>query len=104
MEGVQNEAGVRYTFGNLIIDMLCRYFGYRLTLKESDPSGGDVLNTSTGSRYDYVCWRLMCRSEDNEDIFTPTVVLETKHEQTLQLKAAAQVISYYSQAKQVDIF
>ena len=100
LEGMENEACVRFVIANPIIDMLCRYFNYRVTLEESDISkaSGDPLNTSPGSRYDYVCWKLMFKNTLTET-YTPVVVLETKHQAELNLKAAAQAIGYYSRAK-----
>ena len=101
---INNEAGVRYVFGNMIIDMLCRYFKYKITLEESDSVENAALNTSSGSKYDYVVWRLMLTEKDKERN-VPIVVLETKHENTLTLKAAAQAISYYPRSRQgIDNF
>jgi len=59
LKGIQNEAGVRKTIGNPIVDMLCRYMNCKLSLEEVDEFRDAPLNTSAGSRYDYICWRLM---------------------------------------------
>ena len=50
-----HDGGVRFAIANPIVDMLCWYFDYRVTLEESDyKSGDDALSTSPGSRHDLV--------------------------------------------------
>ena len=96
--GIRNEAGVRFAYANPIILMLCRSFGYCLTMEESDVSASDTLSTSSGSRYDYVCWRLMNKIPDGH-AYVPLVVIETKRTSDLLLDTVGQAIGYYSRSK-----
>ena len=82
---IKNEAGVRYFLGNMIADMLCRHFGYKLTLEQSDYNNKDALSTSAGSKYDYVVWQLMLTAQ-GRDTAAPVLVLETKHEKEFNSK------------------
>ena len=56
---IMNESEVRFVFGNMIVEILCRYFQSKLSLERSDCGEDASLNTSSGSRYDYVMWNLM---------------------------------------------
>ena len=96
--GTRNEAGVRFAYANPIILMLCRSFGYCLTMEESDVSATDTLSTSSGSRYDYICWRLMKTILDGH-AYVPLVVIETKRTSDLLLDTVGQAIGYYSRSK-----
>ena len=101
---INNEASVRHAIANPIINMLCKYFEYRVTLEEGENTDNDALNISSGSRYDYVCWKTMYKKNrwfDARTKYVPVVVIETKHQIDLNtnFNAVAQAIGYYSRAK-----
>ena len=102
---IQNETEVRFIFGNMIVEMLCRYFQFKLSLEQSDYGDDASLNISSGSRYDYVMWSLMYTGRtqldaiDSDPKGVPLIVIETKHQDDLSLATAGQAISYFSRAK-----
>ena len=96
---INNEAGVRYSYGNPIVEMLCEFFGYKLTLEDSMNDRGDLVTTSEKSKADYVIYTLM-KDKDNKDYSVSAVIIEVKHCKELNKNFAAQVMGYYCKAKQ----
>ena len=102
LKSIQNEASVRYTFANPLVDMLCSAFGYTLELEESIKDD-DLTRVSEKSKADYVLYRLYNKPEGTSSASVSesiaTVIMETKHIEKLNMKAVAQVMGYYCRAK-----
>ena len=100
LKSIQNEASVRHTFANPLVDMLCSAFGYTLELEESIKDDDRV---SEKSKADYVLYRLYNKPEGTSSASVSesiaTVIMETKHIEKLNMKAVAQVMGYYCRAK-----
>ena len=94
-----NEAGVRFCFANSIVVTLCEAFNLCVELEEETPDFGELVNTSTKSKTDYVCWKLYHKQVTGENMFTAAIVMEIKHLPTLNHNCIAQVMGYYSKAK-----
>ena len=94
-----NEAGVKFCFANPIVVMLCEAFNLGVELEKEMPDFGELVNTSTKSKTDYVCWKLYHKQVTGENMFTAAIVMEIKHLPTLNHNCIAQVMGYYSKAK-----
>ena len=47
---INNETGVRYAYGNPIVEMLCEFFDYKLILEDTMKDRGDLVTTSSQSK------------------------------------------------------
>lgn len=95
---VDNEAGVRYSYGNPIVEMLCEFFNYKLVLEDTMNDRGDIVTTSKKSKADYIIYALMKDTEGKEHAVS-AVIVEAKHCKVLATSAIAQVMGYYCKSK-----
>ena len=96
---IHNEAEVQISYGNPIVEMLCEFFGYKLTLEDSMNDRGDLVTTSEQSKADYVIYTLM-KDEHKKEYSVCAVIIEVKHCKELNKHFTAQIMGYYCKAKQ----
>ena len=95
---LRNEAGVRYTYGDPIVDMLVDGHGYTMQFQET--MNDNTTSISSRSRTDYACWNVYTLTGGSEEQVCVTV-LETKHQPpTKDMSCYSQVIGYYCAKRQ----
>ena len=88
---INNEATVRYAYGDPIVEMIIDSFDYKLEIEENIVDSDDALvDVSSGSRTDYCIWRLY-----NDSGSGCITILETKHMKKIEPKHYAQILGYY---------
>ena len=93
---IKNEAEVRFSYGNPIVEMLCEFFSYKLTLEDSMNDRGDLVTTSEQSKADYVIYTLT-KDAHKKEYSVCAVIIEVKH---CKEPFTAQIMGYYCKAKQ----
>lgn len=68
---IKNEAGVRFSYANPIVMMLCEAFNYSIEMEES--AAQNMVTVSKNSKPDFICWRLINKSQK-----VVAVVMEVK--------------------------
>ena len=89
---LRNECGVRYTYGDPLVDMLVDGHGYSMQFEET--IGDNPTSLSSRSRTDYSCWNVYTVTGGSEEQVCVTV-FETKHQRTVSTSCYAQVLGYY---------
>ena len=102
-----NEAEVRFAFGNPIVTMVCAIHGYFLTLEQrlSTPTAGTTRRSSVSSADgvteksvpDYVCYTIHQQNQHSQ-LKLAAVVVKAKCDANYNANAVAQVIGYYLRA------
>ena len=63
-----NKAGVRHSCGNPIVEMLCKFFNYKLVLEDTMNNRADKVMTSWSSKADYLIYSLMKDTKGKETV------------------------------------
>ena len=87
---LRNECGVRYAYGDPMVDMLVDGHGYTMQFEETVDDSTPV---SSRSRTDYACWNVYTVAGGSEQVCV--TVFETKHQRKTDSACYAQVLGYY---------